>query len=183
MNKTYVYTNLGNEFYRLAWVGETDQGVYCGTCIKNKESHVSYHIDGEMHIKIKNEKWDVPIPKKPPLNEIENWEALLSSNNYSLPGGVDNAPPYKRKKKAAIAFIDQSVFNSKKYISISFYLINNSMECDFMTAEITDFKERNLTVTNIFILKLEYFTNHKIGIIIAQANPPWIKKLWRSKRS
>jgi hypothetical protein len=103
---------------RIVWVHSTSNGVYCGSCIEGRDTHVSYHADGNIFNNFEGRIRKAYTTK--PLNQLKGFHQLLASGGNS---DISNMlhPPYALKKLDAIVSID--VRNYKKMFGCLVFLV------------------------------------------------------------
>lgn len=109
---------------RIIWISITKQGVYSDWIRGQTDNHMSYHGDGTIWLTREGETRQ--IMKGSPLNPLNNfkgsYQLYLSSFSCDI-NKIRTTLEYEKKKLDSVVYIDTRTYKSKKFVSISPFLL------------------------------------------------------------
>lgn len=168
--RTVILSQISDTLVKIVWIEECQGGIYMGFYGGAKKMHLSYHQDGNVHLK--DGRNYLPMYKTSPINTIDKFVSL-NSFGITLDEGYRFATSiYTKIKKAnAIIFINPSIIKRKRILNIHAYLVRNGEEANCLTnvhsqqtVDFSDGQGFELISANFF--KLDKFKNHLVGIFL-----------------
>ena len=171
MMRAFICTDFESEFRRLVWLTEFKSGVSVGLYNGKSDPHATYHTDGTFQHKITTSRGVVCIQdskKKPALVEITQKEQLLNTsveyNDVIMSRHTIFKPDHRTR---AVVFLPHALFLGTNAIALNSSIINCKYEEDYIQHAYDDFyQDKSFKLVAVYVLALDLFTNHKVGLII-----------------
>jgi len=168
--RSVIISEVDNALVKILWIEECKGGIYLGYYGKAKKIHQSYHVDGNVHLKVGSEY--LKLYKTLPLKDVKSFISL-GSNGITLDSDYSFVfSNYQRIKNAdAIIYINPEVIKRKKILNVDAYILHKNAEGDcFIRAQEKSLWRsddgQGFELINANFFKLEKFPDHILGVFL-----------------
>ena len=155
--------------FRLVWINESKNGIYVGILGAKQESHVSYHRDGNRHVKVAadyhNRFSDAPIAAHKGAKQLGHLSLPLTKNSFE-----PKMAYLGDEKTESLLLLDERLLWNKDTLALDLWLLDRASE-----PELLDIVARVLASDSGFqvlaelVCSLDNFPDHKIALTLRSA--------------
>jgi hypothetical protein len=149
---------------------ENKTGISAGICEPETNPHATYHVDGTYHHKLAVRGRTVKIStpeKKTPLVSITSKQQLLGTAAFYADDTMTRLPRFTRDRRAnTIIVLGQSVFSNIRCAAFNSYILHRNHESAFLRDAYSAYEDRSFTLVAVNVFGLDFFPDHKVGMII-----------------
>jgi len=167
--RAVIISEIAGTLKKISWVEEGSGGIYMGFYGAAGKMHLSYHVDGTVHMKAGSEC--LPMFTTTPIEKIDKF-ASLHSYGISLTEDYDFATSdYTGSKGAnAIVYINPEIIKRNSILNINPYIVRKGAEKDCLLWQQKTYEplvdNQTFEILNASFFRLDRFSNHFAVIIL-----------------